>query len=259
VEDGRVRGKVCLVTGGGGAIGRAIVQLLAAEGGRVAFCDLDEALGRETVALVTAAGGTAVFTRVDVTSEPAVRAWVEATVGLWGGVHVLVNNAAAFVFGTIDETTPEMWTRVLTVNVVAYAYCARAVVPHMRRQGGGSILNVASVSSFIGQPQFVPYNTSKGAVLQLTRTLATDLGKDNIRVNSICPGTIDTPATRAHAIKLQVPFEQFAATVQQGLCLRRLGHVNDVAYAILFLASDESTFSTGTCLIMDGGFLTWKL
>jgi NAD(P)-dependent dehydrogenase (short-subunit alcohol dehydrogenase family) len=142
---------------------------------------------------------------------------------------------------------------VLATNVKGYAFVARAALTHGGLASGGAIVNVASVSSFISQPAFVPYNTSKGAVLQLTRCLAHDLGPRGIRVNAVCPGTIDTPATRLHAQSQGVPFDAFVAKQAEEFFLKRLGRVEDVAHAVLFLASDRATYITGAHLVVDGG------
>jgi len=125
----------------------------------------------------------------------------------------------------------------------------------MRKVGSGSIINIASISSFIAQPQFVPYNASKGALMQLTRCMALDHGNDNIRVNAVCPGTIETPATTGHAKKLNITLEKLKEQVVQDLFIKRLGHVDDVAHVCVFLAGDESTYITGTNITVDGGLL----
>jgi len=264
----RIFNKVALVTGGGGSIGRAIVLLFAREGAKVSFVDTDESFGLETLELVklqyqsnnkrneeqNSLENIVSYQKMDVSNEDQVKRWIQSVADKWGRIDILVNNAAAFVFGTVEEATSYEWDRVLSVNVKGYAFCIKHVAPIMRRQQEGSIVNMASISSFIAQPGFVPYNTSKGAILQLTRCTAMDLGVDNIRVNCVCPGTIDTPATDKHAQKLGITKDQLTKKVVEGHFLKRLGTTEDVAYAVLFLASNESKFITGTPIIVDGGF-----
>ena len=171
----RLRHKVAIVTGGASGIGRAICELFAEEGARVLVADIDEGGGRETVRRIAAGDGEATFSRTDISREAEVETMVESAVAAYETVDILVNDAAAFVFGKIEDVTDADWQRVLGVNVIGTSYCVKHVIPLMKANGGGSIVNVASVSSFIAQPAFVPYNASKGALLQLTRCLAMDL------------------------------------------------------------------------------------
>ena len=249
----RLEGKTAIVTGAGAGIGRATALRLAEEGAKVMVAELDEAAGRKTAEEVRAAGGDARFHRTDVSDAAAVEGMVEAAVAALGPPNVLVNNAAAFVFGRIEETSPEDWARVLGVNVLGYAHAVRAVLPHMRAAGGGAIVNVASISGFIAQPEFVPYNTSKGAVMQLTRCLAMDLATDGIRVNAVCPGPIHTQASERHMDFLGVDREQGRRLFGEDTLMKRMGRPAEVANGILFLASDEASFVTGAHLVIDGG------
>ena len=162
------------------------------------IADIDEAGGAETQRLIRDAGGEASFLTTDVSKEPAVQAMVSHAVSTYGHVNVLVNNAAAFVFGEVQDVTDADWQKVFGVNVIGSSYCVRNVVPFMEEAGGGSIVNIASVSGFIAQPAFIPYNASKGAVIQLTRCLALDLAPKNIRVNCVCPGAVQTQASELH-------------------------------------------------------------
>ena len=249
----RLDGKVAIVTGGAAGIGRAICELFASEGAKVVVADIDTDGGQETVNLVTDTGGAATFVATDVSNESQVESLVEASVAAYGDVNVLVNDAAAFVFGTVEQVTDADWQRVLGVNVLGPAYTVRHVLPHMRRAGGGSIVNIASVSSFRAQPAFVPYNASKGALLQLTRCLALDLAPDNIRVNCVCPGAILTQATELHRQFTGEGREQFLADAANSNFMKRHGQPMEIAYGALFLASDESSFMTGQPLVLDGG------
>lgn len=248
----RLANKAAIVTGAGSGIGRAIAELFAREGAKVLVAEIEEAGGQESVAAIRAAGGTAEFARTDVGSEEDCRAMAEAAEARFGPIHVLVNNAAAFVFGKVEQATRADWERVLAVNVLGPAQCVKHVLPAMRRAGGGSIVNIASVSSFIAQPGFVPYNTSKGALLQSTRCLALDLAAENIRVNAICPGEIHTRATDYHIKKLGIDRDVALAKLAAVSPMQRMGRPSEVAYAALFLASDEASFVTGAKLVVDG-------
>ncbi|MDA1227936.1 MAG: glucose 1-dehydrogenase [Chloroflexi bacterium] len=249
----RLENKVAIITGGASGIGRAICEVFAEEGARLAVADIDEAGGQETVAKVRAAGGQAIFVPTDVSDEAQVQELVGRTVDAYGTVNVLVNDAAAFEFGKVEDVTDEQWQRVFAVNVIGQAYCVKHVLPYMRLAGGGAIVNIASVSGFIAQPAFVPYNASKGAVMQLTRCLALDLAPDKIRVNCVCPGAILTPATERHRRFEGRDREEFLAEAAGGNFMKRVGDPREIAYGALFLASDEASFVTGTPLVMDGG------
>ena len=249
----RLENKVAIVTGGAAGIGRAICELFAQEGASVAVADIDADGGRQTADLITAAGGRAIFVETDVSQEAQVENLVNATVSEYGAVNVLVNDAAAFVFGEVQNVSDDDWRRVFGVNVLGTAYTVKHVMERMEESGGGSIVNVASVSSFIAQPAFVPYNTSKGALLQLTRCLAMDLAPRNIRVNCVCPGAILTQATEMHRRFTGEDREKFLADAANSNFMKRFGQPREIAYGALFLASDESSFMTGQPLIIDGG------
>ncbi len=249
----RLENKVAIVTGGAAGIGRAICELFAEEGAKVVIGDIDAEGGRETVRLIEAAGGSAVFVPTDVSQEAQAQNLVERAVSEYGAVNALVNDAAAFVFGQVQDVTDADWQRVLSVNVLGPSYMVKHVLEPMRAAGGGSIVNVASVSSFVAQPAFVPYNTSKGALLQLTRCLAMDLAPDNIRVNCVCPGAILTQATELHRQFTGEDREKFLSDAADSNFMKRFGQPKEIAYGALFLASDESSFMTGQPLIIDGG------
>lgn len=249
----RLAGKTAIITGAGAGIGRATAELFAREGANVVVAELDAASGEETASAIIAAGGKAIFQRTDVANEAATQAMAQAALKGFGRIDILVNNAAAFIYGRIDEATAADWQKVLAVNVLGPANCVRSVLPAMRQAGGGSIVNIASVSSFIAQPEFVPYNTSKGAVLQLTRCLAMDLAGDKIRVNGICPGAIRTSATDRHVRRIGMDPEKAYAQFAADSVLNKMGQPIDIAYAALYLASEEASFVTGAHLVVDGG------
>jgi NAD(P)-dependent dehydrogenase (short-subunit alcohol dehydrogenase family) len=163
-------------------------------------------------------------------------------------------SAAIFTLLSIEKATAEDWTKIMNVNVRGYALMAKAVVPLMKKQRSGSIIQMASISSWIAQPEFVPYNTSKGAVLQMTRNLALDLGPFNIRCNAICPGTMLTPAVTNYAASLNMTLDQHVAEESKKQCLKRCGQPQEVANLIVFLASDLCHFATGASFLVDGGY-----
>lgn len=257
VGKNRLEGKVAIVTGGSKAIGKTICEVFAKEGATVYFCARDKPEGEATCKGITDQGGKAFFAQVDVANEAELKAWIDSVGEKEGRIDVVVPNAAAFVFGTIDEVTSEDWDKILSVNVKGYANCTKFSLKWIRAGGkGGSIVNMASISSHVAQPAFVPYNTTKGAIMQMTRCLAMDLGPEGIRVNAVCPGTIDTPATTLHATKLKMTKEELVELTVKDHFIKRLGSTLDCAHATLFLASDESTFVTGTFLMVDGGYTT---
>lgn len=249
----RLNNKTALVTGAGSGIGRAIAELFAREGAAVVVADIDEAGGRATVELVAKAGGRAEFARCDVSKEAECKGAVEVAVKKFGGLNVVVNNAAAFIYGTVEGTTYEQWHKVWDVNVVGQAQIIKCALPELRKAGGGAVVNIASQSSFIAQANYVPYNSSKAGILQLTRCLAMDLAVDKVRVNAVSPGTIKTPAVdhciRTLGMTLDEGYERFG----NDAVLKRLGEPIEIANAVLFLASDEASYITGANLVVDGG------
>lgn len=249
----RLKNKVAIITGAGSGIGRAIAEVFAREGAAVVVADIDEAGGAATAKTIQSSGGRAEFVRCDVSKSADCEAAVAAATSKFGGLHVVVNNAAAFIYGSVEATTYEQWHKVWDVNVVGQAQVVKAALPALRRAGGGAVVNVASQSSFIAQANYVPYNSSKAGVLQLTRCLAMDLAKDGIRVNAVSPGTIKTPAVD-HCIRMlgmqpEEGYERFG----NDAVLKRLGEPIEIANAVLFLASDEASYVTGANLVVDGG------
>ena len=249
----RLEDKVAVITGGSAGIGRAICELFSEQGAKIVVADIDQIGGEETVKTICQSGGDAIFVPTDVSKESQVERLMKQVVSVFGKIDVLVNDAAQFVFGKIENVTDDDWDRVFGTNVRGAAYTVKHSLPNMKKMGGGAIVNVASISSFVAQSEFVPYNTSKGALLQLTRCLALDLAKYNVRVNCVCPGAILTQATDQHREFIGAEENEFLAAAAASSFMNRVGEPREVAYAALFLASDEASFITGTPLFVDGG------
>jgi meso-butanediol dehydrogenase / (S,S)-butanediol dehydrogenase / diacetyl reductase len=248
----RLAGKVALITGAGAGIGRASVVLFAQEGARVAAVDRDVATGEETVALARAAGGEAIFLQADVSRAADVAAVVEATVGRFGALDVLFNNAGIVVGGTAESTDEAAWDQTMAVNLKSVYLGCRYALRQMRRQGGGVILNTASVAGMVGVKDRAAYSASKMGVIGLTRSIAIDYVGDNIRANCLCPGTVDTPSLQARiaaAGDVETARAAFIARQPMG----RLGTPEEIAALALYLASDESAYMTGSAIVIDGG------
>jgi NAD(P)-dependent dehydrogenase (short-subunit alcohol dehydrogenase family) len=249
----RLQGKVAVITGGASGIGRATALRFSKEGAAVALFDRDPIRGEQVVQEIRASGGPALLLVLDVSVEQQVQEGIQKTAAEFGKLDLLVNNAAAFVFGSYDVAQPD-WDRVLSVNVKGAAFCAKYAVEKMIENGQGAIVNVNSISGFIAQDSSLPYSTSKAALLGLNRCLAMDLARHNIRVNAVAPGCIDTPQLRADAQRAGMTYEEDLALEGPLHLLNRFGTADEVANAILFLASDEASFITGTCLMVDGGY-----
>jgi dihydroanticapsin dehydrogenase len=249
----RLKDKVAIVTGGAAGIGQATAELFAEEGATVAIFDIDEAAGLQTAQKIVEKGGRAIFVRADISDEAGISQAVAETIRRFGRLDILVNNAAAFVLKGLEATGGD-WRRVLEVNVVGTAVCSRYAAEEMKTTGKGAIVNLGSISSFVAQPGFVTYSSTKAAILQMTRNMALDLAPYGIRVNCVCPGTILTRASYDHMEQAGMTLEEFVAHEGPKHILGRVGEPREVAYAILFLASDEASFITGTHLMVDGGY-----
>ncbi|CAD5245301.1 SDR family NAD(P)-dependent oxidoreductase [Thermococcus camini] len=253
---GRVEGKVAIVTGATSGIGRAIAKLLAREGAKVAVTGRNEERGRKVVEEIISEGGTAKFWKLDVSNEAEVERVFREVVEEFGKLDILVNNAG--ISGP-DKPTHELtegeWDQVMDVNVKGVFFCTKHAVPYMIKNGGGSIVNVSSIYGIVGSPGIPPYHASKGAVRLMTKTDALLYAKYGIRVNSVHPGSIWTPMLMKACKKMGVDDEEqcrgvFAKMNPVGF----VGEPMDVAYAVLYLASDESRFVTGAELVVDGGY-----
>ena len=242
----RLAGKTAVVTGAGRGFGAVIAELFADEGARVVVSDVDGASAEATAQRIVAGGGKALGLRADVTSDGDAERLADAAVERFGALDVLVNNAGVASAGTVCEVSPEEWDRVMAINVKGTYLCSRYAVAHMARSGGGSIVCIASASGVIGQQGQVAYNVSKHAVIGLVRCMALDHAADGIRVNAVCPGTMRTPMLDA------LSAEQLAA-LEAMHPLGRIGDPSEVARAVLHLAADESSFTTGSAFLVDGG------
>ncbi|MEM4259288.1 MAG: glucose 1-dehydrogenase [Candidatus Pacearchaeota archaeon] len=248
----RLQNKVAVITGGNSGIGKATALLFAREGARVVIGARDAEAGRIVVDEIKKTGGKAVFVKTDVSKETEVKNLVDFAVKLFGKIDIMFNNAGIELTKPVTETTSEELDNVLNVNLKGVFYGCKHVIPHMMKNGGGSIINSASVAGIIGSPNLAAYSASKGGVVSLTKEIAIDYSKNNIRVNCICPGAIDTPMVRRFVERSPYP-EKVLEDLARMHPLGRIGKPEEIANAVLFLASDESSFITGHALIIDGG------
>lgn len=249
-----LRGRIALITGAASGIGQAVAMAFARSGAAVALVDIDFQAGIEARDAILSVGGKAVFVQADVgTKRDCVQA-ISTTVETFGSVDILVNSAGIIRRATVLETTEEEWDKGMAVNVKSIYLLSSEAIPHMEDSGGGVILNIGSGWGLVGGARAALYCASKGAVVQLTRAMALDHGRQNIRVNCICPGDTDTPMLKSEAAQLGLP----VSSLQEDAWNRplgRLGIPEDVAQAALFLASDAASYITGTTLVVDGGGL----
>ncbi len=242
----RLEGKVAIISGGARGMGAAEARLFAQEGAKVVIGDLLEDEGRQVAADINEAGGEALFVRLDVTSEESWQRAVDATVSRFGRLDVLVNNAAILRVQALMETTNQIWDEVMNVNAKGTFLGVKSVIAEMRKVGGGSIINISSGAGITGSKRNTAYHASKGAVRIFTKAAAIQYASDNIRVNSVHPGPIETDML---ASSMSVDGGRKPAEIPLG----RYGRPEEVAHGVLYLASDESSFVTGSELIIDGG------
>ena len=247
----RLEGRVALITGGASGMGRVASSLFAREGAKVVLTDVADEAGEATAAEIRAAGGEASYVHADVSQEGDARAMVDAAVGTFGGLHILYNNAGVMLpeDGSVDTTDERIWDITLGVNVKGVAFGCKYGVPAMIASGGGAIVNVASFVAWMGAATSqTAYTSSKGAVLAMTREIAVEYARRNVRCNALCPGPIETPLLM-QLLSDDAKRQRRFVHIPMG----RLGRAEELAKAALFLASDDSSFMTGASLLVDGG------
>jgi NAD(P)-dependent dehydrogenase (short-subunit alcohol dehydrogenase family) len=249
---GRLKGKVIVVTGGALGIGRACAELLADEGGSVIIADIREDEGEAVAEAIRHSGGQAIAQRADVTHEDDCIALMTTATRTYGRLDGLVNNVGWFPRAALEETTAELWQRVLDVNLSSAFFCCKHGVAHLRASGGGSVVNIGSIHGIQGTATLLAYSAAKGGLLSMTRTLAGALARDRIRVNYVAPGWILTDTEIAVQKELGMGVDDLRR-VGEGLPLGRHQTAEDVAYAVLYLMSDESSQVTGAMLNVDAG------
>ena len=253
----RLEGKVALITGAAAAVqgelmglGGASAWLFVREGAKVVLCDINDELGQKGVSQIRESGGEAMFVHLDVTKE---QEWIDAiqtTVSTYGRLDIVVNNAGTGGTFALEETTEEIWDEQMNVHAKGAFFGTKHALPKMRKVGGGSIINTSSIMGMVGAPRSSAYSAAKGAIRAFTKSAAVQYAKEGIRVNSVHPGFTMTPMTEKRFTVPEIVNERLA-TVPMG----RLGTAEEIAYGILFLASDEASFVTGAELVIDGGFL----
>ena len=249
----RLGAKTAFVTGASRGIGRATAIACAREGAKVALVGIDDEEGLAATVACRDLGAEARWIRADLASESEVERAAQEVVASWGGIDVLVNNAGVYFKGTVLDTTVEQWDRLMAVNVTGAFLCAKHVLPSMIERGGGSIVNVASEAGLVGIAGQTAYNVSKAALVSLTQSMALDHAAQNVRVNCVCPGTTLTPLVESAVAKEADP-EAALKRLGSMRPMNRLGRPDEIAEAIVFLASDVAAYATGAVLSVDGGY-----
>ncbi|HYO88043.1 MAG TPA: glucose 1-dehydrogenase [Candidatus Limnocylindrales bacterium] len=248
----QLEGKAALITGGNSGIGAAVARLFAAEGARVLIAARNAGKGAAVVAAIQASGGEAAFVRCDVRQPGDCAAAVQAALESFGRLDILFNNSGIVPSGSVTDTSDAVWLETFAVNVHGVFFMSRAALPAMLAQGSGVIVNNASDWGIVGAQDATAYAASKGAVVQMTRSMALDYGRQGVRVNAVCPG--DTMVDRWRVRQPDdAAFGAYLAELGEDFALGRVGQVEEIARAVLFLASDASSFMTGQLLVVDGG------
>ena len=250
---GRLDGKVAAVTGGASGIGEATVRRFVEEGAQVGFADRDVDRGNSVAEEIESSGGQVLFVEAHTERKAEASNFIRRTVERFERLDILVNNAAIRLYHDVTEASEESWDTIWGVNVKGYAFCASVAIPAMRRTGSGSIVNVASNSAVIASASAVQYDTTKAAVTGLTRAMARDHADDGIRVNALCPGPTFTPFHERRAAAAGKTPEEFQNQIGKATMLGRPARPSEIAACALFLASEDASYVTGTCLFVDGG------
>ncbi|MQY79035.1 MAG: glucose 1-dehydrogenase [Bacteroidetes bacterium] len=250
----RLKDKVSIITGGQSGIGLATAYLFAKEGAKVVIADIEDA--NDEIIKIINQGGSAIFCKTDVSIEQQVNTLIEYTLKTYGGIDILINNAGIELAKKINITTESEWNHLIDVNLKSVFLCSKAAINFMQNNGGGTVINVASEMGIVGGTEIAAYCASKGGVVQLTKAMAIDHANDHIRVNCVCPGPVSTPLLESIIEASSNPEEERQSIVNKTL-LKRFAYPEEIANVILFLASDESSYMTGSIVMVDGGWTTW--
>jgi NAD(P)-dependent dehydrogenase (short-subunit alcohol dehydrogenase family) len=245
----RLENKVAVITGGANGIGKAYSRGMAEEGASVVIADLDEKRGKEVASEIEKSGGKVLFVRTDISSKQDAEKMVATTVERYGSIDILVNNAGILFTAPVEETTEEMWDKLLAVNVKGLFFCSQAAVVEMKKKKSGKIINISSIAAIGAQDGICAYSSTKGAVLTMTKVFALELAKYNIQVNAILPGTTNTGMAKAAMVN-----PEWTRQITEGIPMKRLGETKDLLGAVLYFASPDSDYCTGQMLIVDGGY-----